>query len=180
MPKYLPSPEAGSEKAWLRIREAALRLGVTEKTVRRWLKAGKLRWKMLQGPNGPEYRVDPEDIRSLSEQIAVFSPHGSPDELTQKHQSTLGLTSTNQSLQELIIHWTEFMKIMASQSAILESVAETLQQVVEELRSVRELLEKPPERPPWWRRWWRWRRAKRAAADEDVGKPEGESPEGQR
>lgn len=47
----------------LTVADAAARLGVCEKTVRRWLRSGQLRGCRL--PGGREWRIDPMDVHPI-------------------------------------------------------------------------------------------------------------------
>jgi len=51
-----------TEQQTCSIREAALRLGVSGKKVRRLLKAGRLRAELQQGRWGPEYRIETSSL----------------------------------------------------------------------------------------------------------------------
>jgi excisionase family DNA binding protein len=55
----------------LSVSEAAQRLGVAEKTVRRWIKAGKLPARLVEGPYGPTYRVPAEAIQTAQQIVDV-------------------------------------------------------------------------------------------------------------
>jgi excisionase family DNA binding protein len=51
-------------RGWLSLREAALRLGVSERTIRRRIHSGTLRAERAVGAFGPEYRLTPEVVES--------------------------------------------------------------------------------------------------------------------
>jgi excisionase family DNA binding protein len=49
----------------LTVKEAALRLGVTTRTVRLWVEAGKLSAQRVRGKFGPEWRVSADGVEHL-------------------------------------------------------------------------------------------------------------------
>lgn len=53
----------------LTIRQAARQLGVSEKTIRRYIKSGTLDKIIVQGQNGPEYRILPASLEKLGGQL---------------------------------------------------------------------------------------------------------------
>ncbi|HXG35564.1 MAG TPA: helix-turn-helix domain-containing protein [Dehalococcoidia bacterium] len=56
---------------WLTILEASQRLGVSPKTVRRWIQAGRLPARKEKGPYGEQYLVPAEAIQSAQQVIDV-------------------------------------------------------------------------------------------------------------
>lgn len=55
----------------LSINEAAERLDVHPRTVRRWIKDGKLQATMINGPYGPQYKIPAEAINTAQHVIDV-------------------------------------------------------------------------------------------------------------
>lgn len=53
------------------IAQAAERLGVSTKTVRRWIKAGRLPAELVDGPYGPEYRVPATAVQTAAQVVDV-------------------------------------------------------------------------------------------------------------
>ncbi len=53
--------------AWITVKETASRLGVTTRTVRLWIEAGKLSGERIRGKYGPEWRVPAAQVEALVE-----------------------------------------------------------------------------------------------------------------
>lgn len=53
----------------LSVREAAERAGVSDKTLRRWLKSGRLRGEKVVGAYGLEYHIPAEAVRDAVESV---------------------------------------------------------------------------------------------------------------
>jgi excisionase family DNA binding protein len=58
-------PGAG-QNGWLSIAEAADHLGLAAKTIRRWVRSGKLPAELQEGRFGEEYRIRETDLEALS------------------------------------------------------------------------------------------------------------------
>ena len=52
---------------WLTLPEAAAQLGISPRTVRRWIKEGKLRAELRSGPYGQQYYVSAEQVTTAQE-----------------------------------------------------------------------------------------------------------------
>lgn len=46
------------------LKEAARKLGISETTARRWVKTGRLQARVIEGPYGPQYDIDPEALEA--------------------------------------------------------------------------------------------------------------------
>jgi excisionase family DNA binding protein len=57
----------------LTVAEAAARLGVNDKTIRRWVKAGRLTAQLAPGPYGQQYRIPVEALQSAQQALAVVT-----------------------------------------------------------------------------------------------------------
>ena len=57
----------------LTVAEAAQQLGVNDKTVRRWVKAGRLSAELIDGPYGKQYRIPADAIGSARQTLAVVT-----------------------------------------------------------------------------------------------------------
>lgn len=47
---------------FLSLAEAIKAAGVSEKTLRRWIKSGRLAAELIEGPKGKEYRINAQDL----------------------------------------------------------------------------------------------------------------------
>jgi excisionase family DNA binding protein len=63
-------PATGEHRSPVSTDEAAQLIGVSVITVRRWIKAGKLRAEIVPGQRGPEYRIH-LDHRSIGDQRVI-------------------------------------------------------------------------------------------------------------
>lgn len=52
----------GRDDKGMDIKEAATMLDVSETTIRRWIKSGRLEAELQEGPYGPQYFITPEDL----------------------------------------------------------------------------------------------------------------------
>jgi MerR family copper efflux transcriptional regulator len=57
----------------LTVAEAAVRLGVNDKTVRRWVKAGRLSATLTDGPYGKQYRIPADALGAAQQALAVVT-----------------------------------------------------------------------------------------------------------
>lgn len=55
------------DDAWVTVKETASRLGVTTRTVRLWIEAGKLSGERVRGKYGPEWRVPLAEVEALAQ-----------------------------------------------------------------------------------------------------------------
>ncbi len=55
----------------LSLAQAAQRFGVSDKTIRRWIKAGKLEATQATGPYGPEYRIPIQAVQTAQHVMDV-------------------------------------------------------------------------------------------------------------
>lgn len=127
----------------LTLRETSERLKVSERTLRRWIKAGKLLAELVPGAYGDEYRIDEATLGVASQVIDVVRVERPTDPML------LGLTVAR---------------------AVSESIAEANRAVMAELtelrQSVQTLLERTEPKPvpaelttgeparvqrPWWK-----------------------------
>lgn len=62
----------------LTLTDAVKASGVSEKTLRRWIKSGRLTAELIEGPKGREYRINADDLnqaRKLTPKKAVSEHH---------------------------------------------------------------------------------------------------------
>lgn len=68
-----PDQVPPSLDSWPTLREAADLLGVSQKTLRRRLSNGSLEGRKVEGPHGPEWRIDVESLSELELPAATES-----------------------------------------------------------------------------------------------------------
>jgi DNA-binding transcriptional MerR regulator len=56
---------------WLTLAEAAKALNISQRTIRRWIRAGKVDAELRSGPNGPQYYLPAEQIGVLRREAQV-------------------------------------------------------------------------------------------------------------
>ena len=57
----------------LTVAEAAEQLGVSEKTIRRWVKVGRLSASLEHGPYGAQYRIPADALQAARQALAVVT-----------------------------------------------------------------------------------------------------------
>jgi len=140
---------------WLTVKQAAQELGISPRTVREWLRRGKLVGKKVRGKRCREWRVSADSVRRNKSardaargiQDAESDPSGRGNELAALVESLL---AEIRSLRE--------------ENAEYRQHLERLTMEIEELRE-RLLPALPPgeerqeeaDRLPWWRRLFPWR-----------------------
>lgn len=77
-PDLKPGPDMVGPGSWWTLAEAVIRLSVNEKTLRRWIKQGKVNAVKVQGARGEEWRIEPGQARTSTDQqkpgLDIFSP----------------------------------------------------------------------------------------------------------
>jgi excisionase family DNA binding protein len=123
------------------ITQAADKLGVSTRTIRRYIKAGKLRADLVNGPFGEEYRIRelPEDLKKL-ERIELSTALDKHDPFAGASQDTLGVL---RDLQE---------KNMAL-AAQLGAATERIRQLEGQLKTLT-ITDGQPPKTPWWHKWY--------------------------
>lgn len=132
----------------LSIHEAAQHLGVSDKTLRRWIKAGKLPAFQATGPYGPTWRI-PLSALQTAQQVIDVVPVNRPVDA-----QTLGLIVAQAVAQET-------QPLRATIQSLQDQVAQ-LTRTLEALNDQRQQDASSPtatEHPPSPRfRWWPWHR----------------------
>ena len=118
------------------ISQAAKTLGVSSRTVRRFIKAGKLQAEMVTGPFGPEYKIL-ELPAELHKRNTVDNPPGQTSVQTPAH--------TPGQLTDIIRELQEKNLTLAAQ---LGAASERIRNMEKEIK----LLTTPGQKP-WWQRW---------------------------
>lgn len=77
-PDLKPRLDIVSPDSWWTLAEAVTQLSVNEKTLRRWIKQGRVNAVKVQGTRGEEWRIEPGQARTSAEQekpgLDIFSP----------------------------------------------------------------------------------------------------------
>jgi len=120
------------------IKEACIEMGVSERTLRRWVKSKKVQAEQVQGAYGLEWRISVDSLTTAKQILDVVKVERPTDPMT------LALTVAK---------------------AVSESVEESQRPVIEELKQLRQdvhdmqgqlaaVLGKPVQkRVPWWQFW---------------------------
>jgi excisionase family DNA binding protein len=127
--------------ALLTLKETSERLKVSERTLRRWIKAGKLQAELVPGAYGDEYRIDEETLGVASQVIDVVRIERPTDPML------LGLTvarAVSEAMEEAN------RPVMAELTELRQSVQTLLERTQPKEVAV-EVSPEPPKRP-WWKR----------------------------
>lgn len=136
------------------LKEAARRLNISEITARRWIKSGRLRARIIEGPYGPQYEIDNEAIeeaRNNSKAPVILN------------DSTLSAGTLIKEIREAVkeeikgeisIEFEEIKKQIAETEERLSSWQEErdrkLMQAIREIQQRQEEMSKP-----FWKRWFK-------------------------
>ena len=125
------------------ITQAAAKLGVSTRTVRRYIKAGKLRADLVNGPFGEEYRIRelPEDLKKLE---AVDS---SGQTALDNHDPFAGVSP------DAKVVFNDLQEKNLALAAQLGAAAERIRQLEGQLKML-SLTDGKPPKTPWWRKWY--------------------------
>lgn len=123
----------------LSVKQAAARLGVSTRTIRRRIKAGELEASLTDGPYGQEYRIPLESIQTAQTVTDVIAFNRQADVNTLALAIAQAIGETQKATQAEIEALRQQVK----------ALTEAIDKQAEELKASRQLLE---ERKPWWRR----------------------------
>jgi len=119
------------------VKEAAIRLGVTTRTVRLWLTSGKLSGERVRGRFGPEWRILADDVDRVRERAAetalVTDPAGKPG--GNEFRATLAILFQEHSALEARVG--EQVQQIAAGLTRLESFAPVLERANGEFETLR-------------------------------------------
>lgn len=141
------------------IHEAAQRFRVSEKTIRRWIKAGKLAASQESGPYGTAWRIPEEAIQTAQQVVDVVPVDRALDPRTlgmviaqAVAHETQALTESIQGLQAQVEHLTQTIESLEQHR---QQEAKTRdEQVVHLIRDAMERREAESKQ----RSWWPWKR----------------------
>lgn len=123
--------------SWLTIADAAAQLGVSHKTIRRYLHTGKLLGQQAPTSHGPQWYIDPQSLEPLD--TPGQTPGRTIEIIPPDPDSTPG-----QILNRLTTTILELQTELHDQQATLHQIAETLAQLHETLNQP-----SPPRRWHW-------------------------------
>ena len=141
------------------INEAARTLKVSTRTIRRFIKAGKLQARLIPGPFGEEYRIDelPHELLKskskdsiITNQVTSERTSGSMAPQVQVSQSQ----NTKATSAELPQSPAELMNLIKQLQEMNMTLAAQLGAATERIRNLEnqvKLIAAAP-RPPWWKR----------------------------
>ncbi len=167
----------------MNIKEAADFFKVSEKTIRRWIKAGKIKAELISGKKGPEYRIDENSLSDFKKEKPKSSKAQVKTATSSKTSETKEKEKTDQEIwkklyQELLQRHEQAMILMGKlqgelnskvplleeRAASLSKALEEKEKIIIELRKEIEILKNPPEepednkekKPSLWRRFINW------------------------
>lgn len=139
----------------LPLKEAAQAFGVSEKTLRRWIRAGKVPARLVDGPYGQEYRIPKEAVNTAQQVVDVVKVErpADPGQLAMAVSSALSRVLEERDrrfekeLAEIRQQLTELLEMQRRVAEREEERIRRLEEVLSELRSRR--------KRPWWKFWGR-------------------------
>lgn len=144
-------------RATVSVADAAQRLGVSEKTVRRWIKAGKLPAAQEAGPYGMAWRIPETAIQTAQQVVEVLTVERPVDPRVLGQVVAQAVAQETRALDETVAALTR--QVAALEQTIERLAARQAQAGVDRdaqvVQMMREVLGADGARtPPWWR-WWR-------------------------
>lgn len=150
----------------LSLKEAAAALGISLSTARRWIKTGRLRAAIREGPYGPEYIVTPEELERARQEnpapVTLILPPDPKDQqgitvprewLAQAMRQALEealantLAQMTRDMEDTLATLVKGMEETLSKqwAGVEEGLKEELGELRQELAATRELLDKQEE-----------------------------------
>ncbi len=131
--------------------DAAMAFGVTDRTVRRWIKQQRIAAWKVDGPRGPEWRIQPGS-KPDTEDI-----HAGPILTTVDDQADhTGLLQLVRELQDRLDAAQEQLQGASFRNGYLESQVEGLKNELQGQRETIKLLTDSQHKPGWWARLSSW------------------------
>jgi MerR family transcriptional regulator, copper efflux regulator len=152
----------------LTVAQAATQLGVNEKTVRRWVKSGRLSAELVPGPYGQQYRISADALQTAQQALAVVTVDRGADPRTLALAVAKALEHRDVALRADL---DALRQEIGALSVLLE---ERLPMPVQGVQSPGHGAQSPiaapgtaespdpstapstPQPAPWWRTWWPW------------------------
>ena len=132
----------------LNLAQAIKASGVSEKTLRRWIKSGRLTAELIEGPKGREYRINADDL-NRARKLAPKKDNSAV------HTATVEASLDPNDLATL-------KALAEAQTAMLETLVNRVEQlegiIIRQEMSIRSLkaLPTPATRPTLWERFKSW------------------------
>jgi len=148
--------------------QAAERLGVSTKTLRRQIKAGKLPAVKQPGAKGPEWRIDKEEVDRRAEERGRLNANSDIVRATVDTQIESMSIKLSSLMEEWVDRWADSMQQIVQgvqagqqqQTEALHDVAAAIRetgQQVERVTTLEKRIEELEQQPqPWYQRAWRW------------------------
>lgn len=150
------------------IKEASTRLNISETTVRRWIKSGRLQATMIEGPYGPQYDIPEEalDRARRMENVPVLIHDGNPiitqEDITKAIQAAISenVALEMAKVEEGILQEIDSLKseLESTRKALAIGLEERDKKLIEVMRATLERQKEEYEQRererslPWWRR----------------------------
>jgi|SRR5690625_1049955 len=126
--------------AWLSIKDTAERMGVSDKTIRRWIQDGKLQAEKMNGPYGEQWFIAASEVATAQEILDVVTVENRVDMAQLAHVLERHLETKNERIKEL----------EAKIDTLVDHI-QTLTQGVQEIQEYhRQAIQPPPK--TWWQR----------------------------
>lgn len=141
------------------LKEAARKLGISETTARRWIRTGRLQARVIDGPYGPQYDIDPEALEAARNfdkmPVTVMGSGGVlPQEALIKAVQAAAKEAVSEELLELK-NEVEGIK-MQLVNRIEKQMAWQEERDRKLLEAIREIQRRQEEmRQPFWKRWFK-------------------------
>jgi MerR family copper efflux transcriptional regulator len=137
---------------WQTLAAVAARLGVSERTARRWIREGKIHAELREGPDGVEYHVHEGQIETAAAIRLHMPEDASLDDFLDEREGNV--ISLLEDLRDRLEAATE------GQTSLEERLREEMREIHDQLEAGIEALKHarvhesapPPEPTP--RRWW--------------------------
>jgi hypothetical protein len=165
--------ETQHSDGWLSLREAAAKLQLSEKTLRKRIKEGRLESKLVATQFGPAYQVRLPGVPGVGSSLEAESStlEDTPSRVEEKGTlegesgSVRDLVELIRDLQSSLTESQREMMEKAEAAALWQGRAEVLMTQLTEARHEIKALEAPkveaghddqqqPGSRPWWKRWW--------------------------
>lgn len=143
------------------INQAAEKLKVSTRTIRRYIKAGKLRAELINGPFGEEYRITelPDDLKKTE------SHDSHSQKALDSHDPLAGASG------DMLAVFRELQEKNLSLAAQLGAATERVRHLEGQLK---QLTDGKPPNTPWWRKWYAGLKTRFSKTKENTEKSTGE------
>jgi excisionase family DNA binding protein len=142
----------------LSLAQAAAQLGHSEKTLRRWIKSGRLPATLEVGPYGPQYWVSTQAVQAAQRALEVVAVERAPDTASLALAVAQAIEQRDAALRADLAHREATLR---AELAAIQSKLDTLLARVDSASTPGPEF---PARSGWWARLWPWaHRAERGA-----------------